>query len=50
MLAILNQQVLDKQGQASAAKVFREGVYQGVLRQGVDLRRLDVGSNGFVLR
>jgi len=50
MLAILNQQVLDKQGQASAAKVFREGVYKGVLRQGVDLRRLDVGSNGFVLR
>lgn len=50
MLAILNQQVLDKQGQASAAKVFREGVYKGVLRQGVDLRRLDVGTNGFVLR
>jgi hypothetical protein len=50
MLAVFDYQTLRKGNDAVAAKAFQDTVYRGALRQGVDLRKLDVGERGFVLR
>ena len=50
MLAVFDYQILRKSNDAVATKAFQDTVYRGALRQGVDLRKLDIGERGFMLR